>query len=182
MRNGLIICLVFFCACKQRIYSDKEILLDQVSGQCPYLTKDNNSNTVISWVRMNSDSSSSFCYATADESEKFGNTIVIPNSGNIQPHGENLPKIIFKKSGDIVALWGVANPHPGNKYSGAVFYVQSFDHGKSWTAPTPLVKDTGGGDQRYYDVALLPDGEVGVVWLDNRKTKKVQGSGVYFAS
>jgi hypothetical protein len=183
MRNGFIICLILLCACQQQQSDvEKEILLDKTPGQCPYLTKDDHHNTVISWVRMNNDSSSSFCYAIAERDEKFGNTIVIPNSGNIQPHGENLPKIIFKKSGDIVALWGVANPNPGNKYSGAVFYVQSFDHGKSWTAPAPLVKDTGGIDQRYYDVALLPDGEVGVVWLDNRKTKKVQGSGVYFAS
>jgi hypothetical protein len=29
---------------------------------------------------------------------------VIPNSGNIQPHGENLPKIIFESSGEIIAL------------------------------------------------------------------------------
>jgi hypothetical protein len=35
--------------------------------------------------------------------------------------------------------------------------------------PQRLVADTASFDQRYYDVALLPDGEVGVVWLDNRK-------------
>jgi hypothetical protein len=182
MRTGFIICLIVFCACKQRVNTGKEILLDQVPGQCPYLTKDDKGNTVISWVRMNNDSTSSFCYAIAANDETFSNPVVIPNSGNIQPHGENLPKIVFKKSGDIIALWGVANPNPGNKYSGAVYFVQSFDHGKTWSTPAPLVKDTASFDQRYYDVALLPDGEAGVVWLDNRKTKKVEGSGVYFAS
>ena len=183
MRINLIICFLFFCACKQQhAYSEKEILLDEIPGQCPFLTKDENGNTVVSWVRMNGDSTSSFCYAVVDNDDVFGKAVTIPNSGNIQPHGENLPKIIFKKSGDIIALWGVANPNPKNKYSGAVFYVQSFDHGQSWTAPAPLVQDTESIDQRYYDVALLPGGEVGVVWLDNRKTIQAEGSGVYFAS
>jgi hypothetical protein len=183
MRASLFLCLMFFCAClQQQTYPGKEILLDDVPGQCPYLTKDNKGNTIVSWVRMNSDSTSSFCYSIAGNGQMFGKPVVIPNSGNIQPHGENLPKIIFKKSGDIIALWGVANPNHGNKYSGAVFYVQSFDRGRTWSAPSPLVKDTGGFDQRYYDVALLPNGEAGVVWLDNRKTMKAEGSGVYFAS
>src|ERR1043165_9732499 len=110
MRNGYIICLVLFCACtQQQIHFEKEMSLDGVPGQCPYLTKDDKGNPVISWVRMNSDCSSSFCYAVADDNKRFSNVVVIPNSNNIQPHGENLPKIIFKKSGDVIALWGVAN-------------------------------------------------------------------------
>lgn len=183
IRSGLIFCLILFCSCHEQQYpADMEILLDSIPGQCPYLTKDEKGNTVVSWVRMNSDSTFSFCYSTAGRDGMFGKAVVIPNSGNIQPHGENLPKIIFSKSGDIIALWGVANPNPGNKYSGAVFYVQSFDRGRSWSAPVPLTKDTASFDQRYYDVALLPNGEMGAVWLDNRKTIRAQGSGVYFAS
>ena len=69
MRTGFIICLIAFCACKQRINTAREILLDQVPGQCPYLTKDDKGNTVISWVRMNGDSTSSFCYAIAESDE-----------------------------------------------------------------------------------------------------------------
>ncbi|HTF30199.1 MAG TPA: sialidase family protein, partial [Flavitalea sp.] len=107
---------------------------------------------------------------------------MIPNSGNIQPHGENLPKILFKPSGEILALWGAANPNQNNKYSGLVYYVQSFDDGKSWTIPRKLVNDTASYDQRYYDVALLRNGEAGIIWLDNRKTTSSEGSGLYFAS
>src|SRR5687768_13079812 len=182
MRTFLISLITFFVACRNgEEYFGREMLLDSEPAQCPYMTKDGNGNSVISWIRMNADSSFSFCYATSNNGKNFNSPVVIPNSGSIQPHSENLPKIVFKKSGDIIALWGVANPNPANKYSGAVFYVQSFDRGESWTLPAPLVSDTNGIDQRYYDVALLPNGEVGVVWLDNRKTIEGEGSAVYYA-
>ena len=166
-----------------QIQANEAMQLDSLPGQCPYLTKDTKGNMVLSWVRMVNDSSSVFCYAVSkDEGKSFEAPIEIPSSHNIQPHSENLPKIIFKPSGEIIALWGAANPNPKNKYSGLVFYAQSFDEGKTWNAPRPLVSDTASFDQRYYDVALLPNGEAGIVWLDNRKTTIKEGSGLYFAS
>ena len=161
--------------------SQSELLLDSIPGQCPYLTKDNKGNIVLSWVRMNNDSSSAFCYAVSKDGKTLGNPVVIPNSGDIQPHGENLPKIIFKPSGEIIALWGASNPGAKNKYAGLVSYTQSFDEGKTWTDPKPLTNDTASFDQRYYDVALLPDGEAAIIWLDNRKTSTKEGSALYLA-
>ena len=152
-------------------------------GTCPYLTKDNNGNTVISWARAIGDSTFTFCYSVSeDDGESFGKIITIPFSDNIQPHSENLPKIVFKPSGEIIALWGVSNPDAKNKYSGLVYYSQSFDDGKNWSQPKPLVNDTAGFDQRYYDVALMPSGEVAIIWLDNRKATDKEGSALYFAT
>ena len=107
--------------------------------------------------------------------------MLIPASNKVHPHNENLPKVIFKPNGEILAIWGAANPSPKNKYSGIIFYAQSFDQGKSWTEARPLVSDTSGFDQRYFDVALMPDGEAGIIWLDNRKTISNEGSGLYYA-
>ena len=90
--------------------------------------------------------------------------------------------IIFKPSGEVIALWGAANPNPQNKYSGLVFYSQSFDEGKTWSDAKPLINDTLSYDQRYYDVALLPNGEAAIVWLDNRKATEKEGSALYFAT
>jgi hypothetical protein len=176
---------IFIAACsnsKTHILAQEAVQLDSLPGECPYLTKDPKGNTVLSWVRLVNDSSSAFCYAVSKDGKTFGSPVVIPNSGNIEPHGENLPKIIFKPSGEIIALWGAANPNPKNKYSGLVFYVQSFDEGKTWTDPRPLIRDTASYDQRYYDVALLSNGEAGIIWLDNRKTISNTGSALYFAS
>jgi hypothetical protein len=160
----------------------RECLIDSLPGQAPYLTKDNKGNTVLSWVRMINDSTAAFCYAVSTDGKKFGNPVVIPNSHNIKPHGENAPKIIFKQSGEIIALWGTGSHNSSNKYAGLVLYTQSFDEGKTWTGPKPLTSDTASYDQRYYDVALLKNGEAAIIWLDNRTTTPGEGSALYYAS
>ena len=178
---------LLFLSCKNdnnnSIKTTQAAQLDSLPGQCPYLTKDTKGNLVLSWVRMINDAATVFCYAVSkDGGKSFGAATVIPSSNNIEPHSENLPKIIFKPSGEIIALWGAANPNPKNKYSGLIFYAQSFDDGKTWSKPKTLVNDTTSFDQRYYDVALLPNGEAGIIWLDNRKTTTKEGSALYFAS
>jgi len=184
---SIIFLAVCFAACKSSqektiITANEAVQIDAAPGECPYLTKDNKGNAVLSWVRMINDSTTAFCYAISRDGKTFSSPIVIPNSGNIQPHGENLPKIVFKPSGEIIALWGTKSTGAKNKYAGLVSYTQSFDGGKTWTEIKPLVSDTAGYDQRYYDVALLSNGEAGIIWLDNRKTISKEGSALYFAS
>ncbi len=183
----IIILSICFVGCnsgrhKTLIAASEAVQIDKSPGECPYLTKDNKGHTVLSWVRMINDSTTAFCYAVSKDGKSFSNPVVVPNSDNIQPHGENLPKIIFKPSGEIIALWGTKSNSAKNKYAGLVSYTQSFDEGKTWTAIKPLVPDTSAVDQRYYDVALLPNGEAGIIWLDNRKTVKSEGSALYMAS
>ena len=163
------------------ITTTEPVLIDTIPGSCPYLTKDSKGNVLLSWVRSINDSSSIFCYAVSTDGKTFSSPVSIPTSTNIHPHAENLPKIIAKPSGELIALWGAANPNPKNKYSGLIFYSQSFDEGKTWSDATQLTSDTASFDQRYYDVALLPDGEAGIIWLDNRKSTTKEGSGLYFA-
>jgi len=188
MKYSIILLVVFlFLSCNNdknisAVKPGKPILVDSLPGSCPFLTKDDRGNILLSWVRTNKDSSAVFCYSlSADGGQSFGKTRMLPSSSNIQPHSENLPKIIVRPSGEFMALWGAANPNPKNKYSGLVFYSQSFDEGETWSTPKTLVNDTASFDQRYYDVALLPDNEVAVIWLDNRKTTDKEGSGLYFA-
>jgi hypothetical protein len=154
---------------------------DSQPGFCPYLTKDTKGRAVLSWVRTINDTGAVFCYAVLQDGRSFGAPVEIPSSNNIEPHSENLPRIIFKPSGEIIALWGAQSNDTRNKYAGRVYYSRSFDEGKSWSNPQPLVSDTAGYDQRYYDVALLPNGEAGIIWLDNRKTINKEGSALYFA-
>ena len=96
----------------------EEVKVDSLQGMSPYFTRDAKGHAVISWVRMNEDSSYQFCFARTSNGKNFSKTIAIPHTSNVQPHGENLPKIIFKPSGVIMAIWGIANPNPANKYSG----------------------------------------------------------------
>ena len=164
------------------LITSKETMVDTAVGSCPFLTKDVQGNIVLSWVKQLDSSTSIYCYAVSkDEGKTFGKSNEIPSSVTVHPHAENLPKIIFKPSGEIIAVWGASNPNPNNAYAGLVFYTQSFDEGNTWTKATPLVTDTAGFDQRYFDVALMPDGEAAIIWLDNRKQTNKEGSALYMA-
>ena len=167
---------------KINIIASNEIQIDSVQGSCPSLTNDNKGNIVLSWIKKTGASTNIFSYAVSiDKGKSFNETIEIPGSENVQPHGENMPKIVCKPSGEIIAVWGAANSNPKNAYSGKVYFSQSFDNGKTWSNAKNLVQDTAGFDQRYFDVAILPNGEAAIVWLDNRKTTAAEGSALYFA-
>ena len=184
----ILLCILGLLSCAEHdrqveVVSQPAIQVDSLQGTSPHLTKDHKGRMVLSWVREFDDSSSVFCYAVStDAGQTFATPIVIPSSSNIHAHAENLPKVIFKPSGEIIAVWGVSNPNAYNKYSGIVNYAQSFDEGKTWTEAKPLVKDTASYDQRYSDVALLANGEAAIIWLDNRLTTGKDGSALYFAT
>jgi len=153
------------------------------STTCPFLTDDGKGNIVLNFIKEFNDSEAVVCYLiSSDEGKTFGEPVEIPASRNVHPHPENMPKIIFKPNGEIISVWGAGNPNPKNKYSGLVYYSQSFDEGKTWSNATLLVNDTGSYDQRYFDIALLNNGEAGIIWLDNRKQNDKEGSTIYFAS
>lgn len=160
-----------------------ETKIDSAEGSCNYLTKDNKGNIVLSWVKKIDSTHSVYCYAVSkDDGKSFGKAIKIPGSENVYPNGENMPKIVFKPSGEIIAAWPVSNPGPKNKYSDIVCYAQSFDDGNTWSETKKLVTDTAGFVQGYFDMALLANGEVAITWLDNRKKTEHNGSGLYFAT
>lgn len=150
---------------------------------CPRLTAGNEGTIVLSWVKKSADGSTVMCYAVSENKGiSFGDTVEILPGKGVSPHAENLPKLLFRPGGQLIAAWGIKNPNPANKHSGLVFYSQSFDNGKTWSDAIPLVKDTAGYDQRYFDLAVLPNGEAAIIWLDNRaKAGADDGSSLYFA-
>ncbi|MGQ0827390.1 MAG: sialidase family protein [Bacteroidota bacterium] len=177
------LCFILFSCTDPSMKEQDETaaMVVDTSSSCPFLTSDDKGNTVLSWVKKINDSTNIICYAIYNEG-KFNTIIEIPSGKNIHPHGENMPKIVFKPSGEIIAVWGTNNSNPKNKYSGLVFYTQSFDEGKTWSNATPLVTDTSSYDQRYFDIVILSNGEAAIIWLDNRKKIDTEGSTLYFAS
>lgn len=151
----------------------------------PALTTDHRGNIVLSWIQA-TDSTENYLlqYAISEDGGKtFGAARAIPATKGVEPHDENLSRILFKENGDIMALFAVSKPSQQNPYAGLVFYTQSFDGGRHWTKARQLSADTVNSiDERYCDMALLPDGEIGVVWLDSRKKTDKKGSSLYYAS
>jgi hypothetical protein len=185
MKKIIPLLVLYIISCDQKSGSfsvSEDLELDSLSS-CPFLTSDRHINPVISYVTDINDSVSVMRYRISrDNGKTFGEPVEVSSSRNVHPHPENLPKIIFKPSGEIIAVWGSSNPNPENKYAGLIYYASSIDDGKSWSAAIPLVSDPGSYDQRYFDVDLLPGGEAAIIWLDNRESVNEDGSSVFFSS
>lgn len=148
---------------------------------CPFLCRDDSGRPVLSWIQQTTPSDpAKMYYAVYDpQHATFGPARPIPSSTGLEAHGEDMPKLLYWGNGNRLAIYNTPHPTPGNPYTGKVFYTQSFDGGAHWTDPTPLVRDsTRSYDQRYFDVARLPDGQAGVVWLNDSRP---EGSNLYFA-
>jgi hypothetical protein len=142
------------------------------AASSPFLTQDQHGNPVLSWVQATDTAGNYLLYyaASTDSGQTFGSPRAIPTTKGVYPHDENLSKILYKKNGDIMAMFAVSNPSEENSYAGLVYYTQSFDGGKSWTAPRQLSESGASStDERYFDMALLPSGDIAAVWLDSRK-------------
>lgn len=149
---------------------------------CPFFTSDRKGHTVMTFGKETKGTDAVLNYMVFNARTKsFGAPIEIPPSKGVELHGENMPKMLFKPNGEIIAVWGIDNPTPKKKYGGLIQYSQSFDGGKNWTPATRLVKDENGIDQRYFDIDLLPNGEAAIIWLDNRSKTDLEGSTLYYA-
>lgn len=150
-------------------------------ANAPYLTTDNKGRPVISWVEGTEEPLMFYAVLNEDGSI-FKKPRSIPPSTGLAPHNEMMPKMIFKPDGEIIAVWPVKNRTPDSKYGGLIFYAQSFDNGKTWSDPIPITEDPDSYDQRYFDVAVLPDGRAAIIWLDNRSETEANGSTLYYAA
>ncbi|HVI46572.1 MAG TPA: sialidase family protein [Chitinophaga sp.] len=163
--------------------ADKVLSRTGTDASCPYITRDAAGRPVISWVEKDTTADTGvMVYAVSNNNGyTFSSPVEIPATRGVLPHAENLPKLLFRPGGIVIALFGVEQHDPRNKYAGKVMYAQSFDTGRTWQPAVPLVTDTAGYDQRYFDMALLPDGKAAAIWLDNRKDTNAEGSTLYFA-
>ncbi|MDO9185943.1 MAG: sialidase family protein [Bacteroidia bacterium] len=190
MKNIFIaaVLITFLFSCTNTKNEEKEECVEKTictdttaETTCPFLTTDNNGNVVMSYIKEKNDTLAVICYAiSTDKGYSFGEPIEIPASKDVHPSAENLPKMAFKPNGEIIAVWGVDNGNPKKKYAGLVYYAQSFDEGKNWSEAKQLVEDTTSIDQRYFDISVLQNGEVGIIWLDSRTKTDKEGSTLYY--
>lgn len=161
--------------------NDKEYVLSHGEASCAFISETADGKKVISWIEAQPGADTGTMYYAVQQGDTFSAPHVIPVANNVLPHAENMPKLLFKPNGEIIAMYGIEQHDPRNQWAGRVCYTHSLDTGKTWSAPQQLVTDTSSYDQRYFDMALLPDGEAGAIWLDNRKDVTAEGSTLYFA-
>ena len=161
-----------------------EIKTATANGTAPYLTTDNHGVPVLCWTTLDEKSHRYFLsYAKWDyKKNTFGATKEVRQTLGMQKHKESMGKIAFKSDGTAIVAYGVSKPTKENRFAGYVAYTVSKDDGKTWSKPVRLVDEKKSQSQRFFDMARLPDGEVGMSWLDNRKLEpEKEGSSLYFA-
>jgi hypothetical protein len=142
-------------------------------GTTPRFTTDANGKPVLSWAEKDGDKENFFFFAKSnDGGATFGEKIKVKLPEKYSIHAEGMPKIAFKKSGEIIATFEVVKPTPEAPRASNFYFVSSKDEGKTWSEPTPIHTDvTAGKGHSFGDVTALPDGEVGFVWLDDTYIK-----------
>lgn len=183
----LTVGLVFLISCGEKQTAEIEIkqLETQTNATNVYFTKDNNDNPVLCWTaKTQNDSAFKLQYAFFDaKNNQFtAEETVLPSVG-CSNSSESANKIIFKKDGTMVAVFGKPFKNEKNRFAGAIYYSLSFDSGKTWSSPAFIHStDTSHSFGRgFFDLAKNNEGEIVSVWLDGRFGKSIKGSALYFA-
>jgi len=116
-------------------------------------------------------------------SQKFMKPISIPPSKGLQMHAESMAKVGVTAEGVLYAIFRLKSKSRKTMYGGTMYYTISADKGKTWSDKIKLVADESSDSQSFYDISILPDGEIGITWLDSRKPihKNNKGKTLYFA-
>lgn len=134
-----------------------------------YITKNYNQQPVICWTEEDTLSKIKYVYysVSSDNGNSFSEKNEIPVEQTIQLHAEGMPKIAFRKNGDVYAFYEVTSNSEVNHFAGEIHYKLSTDNGKNWSTPNRVHQDsTKHKGWSFFDVAMLSNGEIGACWLD----------------
>ncbi|GAB3025897.1 sialidase family protein [Spirosoma pulveris] len=161
--------------------TDTPISNPQFTGAVPRLTTDAQGNPLISWVEKISEKETAFYFAQAADGQTFGPGIRVKAPAGISSHAEGMPKLAVKTDGTLVAVYEVPNPTPESRFAGDLLYTMSADNGQHWTDPAPVYQTLKPGTSHSYgDITRLPNGEIGLVYLDEKLPGR-EGRPVMFA-
>lgn len=181
------ILVILIASCSQSNQNEMDIRSvgnESADAINPYLTKDQNGNTVMCWTAMDPiDSLYRLHYAFYNENDNtFGEAITVPTSTDLSTSPESMGKVAFKADGTVIAIFAKRIESVINSFAGAVYYSVSKDNGKNWSAERIIHSDTSQNTSHsFFDIATLKDGEVAAVWLDGRFGASEEGSALFFA-
>lgn len=158
---------------------------DGHSSSCAYWTKDQFDRPALCWseTALGQEANQLYFATLNPKSGTLSPAMVVPGTKGMQAHKESMAKIGFKSDGTIVAVFRRSTPTPTNRFAGSVFTTFSTNMGEHWSEPRKLVQDSSSQSQSFFDLERLPNGELGLVWLDSRKLlPEKDGSTLYFAS
>ncbi|RYC71766.1 sialidase family protein [Spirosoma sordidisoli] len=142
----------------------------RATAATPRLTTDRHGNPLLSWVEKETDNKAAFFFAiSTDDGQTFGPKIRVPVPPSVAVHAEGMPKLAQKADGTLLALFEVPRPVGESRFAGDLLYVMSTDQGRTWTQPNAIHDNTAPGKSHSFaDLTRLPNGEIGMVWLDDK--------------
>ena len=153
------------------------------SASAPYLYK-KDSLIIVNWTQKKERNTSLKYKIFNTKNLSFGEKKEVPVAKGLQLHDESMAKVGMDKKNTLFAFYRRRDSKSRSMFGGHMYYSYSNDGGKTWSNEQKLVKDTTSTSQSFYDIALLPDGFIGLSWLDSRKPidKEFKGKTLYFAS
>lgn len=153
----------------------------QFVGAVPRLTTDAASNPLLSWVEKNGEQATCYFAISTDGGQTFGEKMKVKAPATLSVHAEGMPKIAVKSDGTLLAVFEVPKPTEKSRFAGDLLYTMSTDNGKTWAEPKPVHQDASPGKSHSFsDILRLPNGEIGVAWLDEKLPGR-EGRPVVFA-
>lgn len=179
MKYWLFITLTGAILCSCSPLSETNNTPNSISGAgrrayTAYLTKNQLSHPVLAWTEEDTVTKEKFFLfsISQDNGSTFSSGINVPIEPTTSFHAEGMPKIAFRKNGDIYVFYEMKLSSESNKFAGEIHYTISKDGGDSWSAPIRLHRDSMPNKSwSFMDVGVLNNGELGVCWLDNSREK-----------
>lgn len=164
----------------------------------PTLTQNPQGQLVMYWTEKDPQNIMSLCFAVSKDGKTFEEKKTIITDAAVSSGRLMRPKLLFKKNGDIVAVFSYrtspampprdakpaapqaqgsnnntmqAPPQGRPKRSSEIRFTVSKDGGNSWTSPSSIDTDTTKLTRGFFDAVLLANDEIAVAYL-----KDVKGS------
>jgi BNR repeat-like domain len=191
---AFLACTIFTIQAQQHNFAN-----DNATMALPTLVQNPNGKVILHWSEKDAQNKISLYFAeSADQGKTFGEKQLIYSEMGIGTGKLARPRLLFKKNGEMWAFFthrinapaapAAAKPaeagqggHAGHSPAPAaapapkrdvqIRYAISKDQGKTWTAPASADGDTSRLVRGFFDVAVLPNDEIAVVYL-----KDVKGS------
>jgi hypothetical protein len=180
-RHSIVILFIALLSCVERETATFKVSSRNAEAESVYLTQNESGMPVLAWTER-ANGELRFLFTTLDNNGAAGEKYEIPVPDDVATHAEGMPKVAFKKDGTVIAAYETKAPTSDNKYAGAIYFIESYDRGRSWTSPTYLHNDTISGRSRsFFDIETLSDGEVGAAWLDIKLNSNSGGRSIRFS-
>lgn len=181
MKNSILILVTFLLGFAEKPAREIRLSNPQFVGVTPRLTTDHRNRPVLSWTEKEGNKPTFYFSVSEDDGQSFGPKIRVKTPPVFSSHAEGMPKVAFKKDGTVLAAFEVSKPTEDAPRASDLLYVTSADGGQTWSEPKTVHRDTTPGKgHSFSNMNRLPNGEIGIAWLDEKSPNK-EGRTVKFS-